>query len=102
MTKQSIEHETLPTNQNVRHSFEKKSPLYNQIRAKKAKEKIIYLNHQNQKFKESKSSNAKKLINKHIKIQTEQKSEHEIKTFNQRYFHISIDKLADAFEKQFL
>ena len=41
------------------------------------------------------------MLNKTEKIKNEGNVE-EKKKFNQRYFHISIDKLAEAFEKQFL
>ena len=45
-----------------------------------------------------------KLVNKSkkIKVEKNQNPENEVKTLSKRYFHISIDKLADAFEKQFL
>jgi Cft2 family RNA processing exonuclease len=72
------------------------------IRAEQAKQKIILINQQQQKMKESKNSNAQKLKNKGLKIKTEMKTEVESKAFNSRYYHISLDKLADAFEKQFL
>jgi len=40
-----------------------------------------------------------KLQNKTLKIKTD---DEEKETLARRYFHITLDKLADAFEKQFL
>ena len=52
----------------------------------------------NRKQNKDKSMASSKLINKSLKIKVD-KSGDEVNTLSKRYFHISIDKLADAFEK---
>ena len=60
------------------------------------KQKIINLNKQHNKAPQSAVS--QKLINKSLKISTQESAEEQLK-LTERYFHISIDKLAEAFEK---
>lgn len=91
----NIAHETPPKLRNNKKNNQ-------QLKADAAKQKIIHVNAQIQKQKEAKANHAaQKLLIKTEKIRNEGNTE-EKKKFNQRYFHISIDKLADAFEKQFL
>ena len=53
----------------------------------------------NKKQNKERSMASSKLINKSLKIKVDKNDESEVKTLSKRYFHISIDKLADAFQK---
>ena len=73
---------------------------YAAMKARLAKQQIINLNN-SVKGNQKQSMATQKLINKTLKIKTQDNQE-EQDAMTKRYFHIPLDKLAEAFEKQFL